>query len=100
MSRVLGVQHKFAHAAGSNFYYSFLLLPGAKRRAIKSVYAFCRILDDIVDKDPGKRNPQADLNYWREEVDNWFQGYATTEFGDSFIGTIEEFDLPREPLST
>ena len=98
MSRVLGVQHKFTRAAGSNFYYSFLLLPGAKRRAIKNVYTFCRILDDIVDKDPGTRNPQADLNYWREEVDNWFQGYATTEFGDSFIGTIEEFDLPREPF--
>ena len=98
MSRVLGVQHKFTRAAGSNFYYSFLLLPGPKRRAIKNVYAFCRILDDIVDKDPGTRNPQADLQYWREEVDNWFEGYATTEFGDSFISTIEEFDLPREPF--
>ena len=98
MARVLGVQHRFARAAGSNFYYSFLLLPGPKRRAIKNVYAFCRILDDIVDKEPGTRNPQKDLQYWREEVDNWFQGYATTEFGDSFISTIEEFDLPREPF--
>src|SRR6185503_10173038 len=98
MSRVLGVQHKFTRAAGSNFYYSFLLLPGPKRRAIKNVYAFCRILDDIVDKEPGTRNPQKDLQYWREEVDNWFEGYATTEFGDSFISTIEEFDLPREPF--
>ena len=98
MSRVLRVQHKFTRAAGSNFYYSFLLLPGPKRRAIKNVYAFCRILDDIVDNDQGARNPQADLQYWREEVDNWFEGYATTEFGDSFISTIEEFDLPREPF--
>jgi phytoene synthase len=98
MSRVLGAQHRFAHAAGSNFYYSFLLLPGPKRRAIKNVYAFCRILDDIVDKDHGGRNPLAELHYWREEVDNWFEGYATTEFGDSFINTIEEFELPRQPF--
>ena len=98
MSRVLGAQHRFAHAAGSNFYYSFLLLPGPKRRAIKNVYAFCRILDDIVDKDHGGRNPLAELQYWREEVDNWFEGYATTQFGDTFISTIEEFELPRQPF--
>jgi 15-cis-phytoene synthase len=98
MSRVLGAQHRLAHAAGSNFYYSFLLLPRPKRRAIKNVYAFCRILDDIVDKDHGGRNPLAELQYWREEVDNWFEGYATTQFGDSFIYTIEEFDLPRQPF--
>jgi phytoene synthase len=98
MSRVLGAQHRIAHAAGSNFYYSFLLLPSAKRRAIKNVYAFCRILDDIVDKDHSGRNPQSELLYWREEVDNWFQGYSTTQFGEHFLETIEEFDLPREPF--
>jgi phytoene synthase len=98
MSRVLGAHDRFAHAAGSNFYYSFLLLPGSKRRAIKNVYAFCRILDDIVDNDHSGRNPAAELQYWREEVDNWFEGYSTSEFGDSFLGTIEEFDLPREPF--
>ena len=98
VARVLGAQHRLANAAGSNFYYSFVLLPGPKRRAIKSVYAFCRILDDIVDSESGGRNPHAELQYWREEVDNWFEGYATTDFGDQLLPVIESFDLPREPF--
>ena len=33
-----------------NFYYGFLLLPPRKRKAIFALYAFCRLLDDTVDK--------------------------------------------------
>ncbi|HSB10013.1 MAG TPA: squalene/phytoene synthase family protein, partial [Blastocatellia bacterium] len=51
MSRVLGARRKLARATASNFYYSFLLLPRKQRRAIKDVYAFCRLLDDVVDED-------------------------------------------------
>jgi phytoene synthase len=36
-------------AAAKNFYYTFLLLPPAKRRAIHAVYTFSRQVDDIVD---------------------------------------------------
>ncbi|MED5208017.1 MAG: squalene/phytoene synthase family protein, partial [Chloroflexota bacterium] len=34
-----------------NFYYAFLTLPAAKRRAIYVAYAFCRNCDDSVDED-------------------------------------------------
>ncbi len=33
-----------------NFYYAFLTLPAAKRRAIYAAYAFCRHCDDAVDE--------------------------------------------------
>ena len=41
--------------SGSSFYYSFLFLPPARRRAITALYAFCREVDDVVDAviDPG-----------------------------------------------
>ena len=32
-----------------NFYYAFITLPTAKRRAIYAAYAFCRLCDDAVD---------------------------------------------------
>ena len=32
-----------------NFYYAFITLPPAKRRAIYAVYAFCRLCDDATD---------------------------------------------------
>ena len=31
-----------AARSGSSFYYSFLFLPAAQRRAITALYAFCR----------------------------------------------------------
>jgi 15-cis-phytoene synthase len=98
VSRLRGAGRKIARATGSNFYYSFLLLPRAQRHAIKDVYAFCRVLDDVVDEDPTGRNPYAELEYWRGEVESIFQGSPTSEFGEQLLATVEEFDLPKEPF--
>jgi phytoene synthase len=98
VSRVLAARGKLASATGSNFYYSFLLLPGAKRRAIKNVYAFCRLLDDIVDEDQAGRDPYRELDQWREEVESIYQGMPSTQFGAKLLETVEEFDLPKQPF--
>jgi phytoene synthase len=98
MSRVAGARRKLASATGSNFYYSFLLLPKAKRRAIKDVYTFCRFLDDIVDEDPAGRDPARELDDWREEIESIYQGAPTRDFGERLLGAIEEFDLPKQPF--
>ena len=39
-------------ARNTNFYYSFLVLPAEKRRAIVAVWDFCRAVDDAVDEAP------------------------------------------------
>lgn len=98
VSRVFGFKQPPAYASGSNFYYSFLLLPGAKRRAINNVYEFCRILDDIVDQEHANRDPYAELEYWRDEIEACFQGTPTTKFGERLADTIEEFDIPKQPF--
>ncbi len=96
MARVRGARRKLARAAASNFYYSFLLLPRAKRRAIKDVYEFCRLLDDVVDEDQTGRNPYAELQYWRGEVEACYRVAPTCEFGEQLLISIEEFDLPKQ----
>ncbi|MFP5261859.1 MAG: presqualene diphosphate synthase HpnD [Blastocatellia bacterium] len=98
LSRMLSAQRKLISAAASNFYYSFLLLPAAKRRAINNVYAFCRLLDDIVDEDHIGRDPAAELQFWREEVEACYQGRPGTEFGERLLDSIEEFELPKQPF--
>jgi 15-cis-phytoene synthase len=98
VSRFPQAQHRFDHSAGSNFYYSFMLLPSAKRKAIKNIYSFCRILDDIVDNDAQGRDPIAELQHWRDEVESCYQGYPSTVFGEQLLDTIEEFELPRQPF--
>jgi phytoene synthase len=91
-----GAQRKLARATASNFYYSFLLLPRAERRAIKDVYAFCRLLDDIVDEDQTGRNPYNELEQWRGEVEAIYQGSPSTEFGEELLVSVQEFDLPKQ----
>jgi phytoene synthase len=63
-----------AAASGSSFYYSFVFLPPARRRAITALYAFCREVDDVVD---GAADPQvaaSKLAWWRQEVARLFAG--------------------------
>jgi phytoene synthase len=98
MNRVLGARRQLARAAASNFYYSFLLLPSTKRKAIKDVYAFCRLLDDIVDEDPAGRDPAAELQYWRDEIEGCYQGCPLSDFGERLMGSILEFTLPKQPF--
>ena len=36
--------------SGSSFYWGMRCLPEFKRRAMFSIYAFCRVVDDIADE--------------------------------------------------
>jgi len=47
------------------FFFATALLPLAERRAIRSLYAFCRASDDLVDCSD---TTQKDLDHWRAEV--------------------------------
>jgi len=49
--------------SGSNFYYAFFFLSKRKRRAIYAIYAFSRVIDDIVDEEPeiGRQGTSSDL---------------------------------------
>ena len=96
VSRVLGARRKLANATGSNFYYAFVLLPGPKRKAIKDVYTFCRLLDDVVDEDAAGRDPYRELDQWRDEIESIYHGSPSTEFGERLMTSVEEFDLPKQ----
>ncbi len=98
ISRVLNAPKRLRKAFGSNFYYSFLFLPAAKRKAITTVYSFARILDDIVDSDHSGRDPEAELQYWRDEIEYCYLGQADTSIGEELMVTIDEFDIPKQPF--
>jgi phytoene synthase len=57
-----------ARNSGSSFYYSFMFLPGDKRRAITALYAFCREVDDVVDECSDELVARTTLNWWRTQV--------------------------------
>ena len=48
------------------FYMATALMPREKRLAIRALYAFCRISDDMVDQSEGDR--RAELEAWRQRM--------------------------------
>jgi phytoene synthase len=88
-----------AAASGSSFYYSFLFLPGPRRRAITALYAFCREVDDVVDETAEMQVAAAKLAWWRAEVANLYRGnpqHPVTRALQPFIG---EYSLSQEHLN-
>jgi len=82
----------------TSFYYSFLVLPAAKRRAIIAVWDFCRAVDDSVDVGTG----ETELARWREELDRAFERAKSdaapvprTAQGRALAQWIRRFNLTR-----
>ena len=68
-------------ARKTSFYYSFLVLPAAQRRAIIAVWDFCRAVDDAVDEEGGGNGlptGAAAVAFWRHELAEAFGGGAPT----------------------
>ena len=93
----------------TSFYYSFLVLPPRKRRAIIAVWDFCRAVDDAVDEVvpeaewKGELSPDAraraaaQLALWRLELDACYGSRpAATRQGRALQPFVSEFPLPRE----
>jgi phytoene synthase len=60
----------------TSFYYSFLVLPPDKRRALTAVFDVCRAIDDSVDLEPDPVKAEAALEGWRREVARIFDSGA------------------------
>src|SRR5512142_3280505 len=50
-----------------SFHLASALLPEEKRSAVRALYAFCRTVDDIVDR-PSSAERNVRLDYWRRQV--------------------------------
>ena len=55
-------------SSGSSFYLAFLPMPDLRREGIFCVYAFCRVVDDVVDEPEPGMDSAAELDRWRERV--------------------------------
>ncbi len=52
--------------AKSNFAWAFVGLSKKQRQALEALYAFCRVVDDIVDETDDSAQAQEELQRWRE----------------------------------
>lgn len=79
----------------SNFGLSFITLSWRKKDAIRRVYTFCRVLDDVSD-DPGPLSgKKRKLKEWREELARCYSGRPTRPVTKNLLETINGFGIPR-----
>lgn len=82
---------------GSNFFLGFLFLPRKKRDALSSVYAYCRLIDDIVDSGSlDKQEACQQLDFWRGEIDRVYSGAPSHPVGARLRDAVRDFPLPKE----
>ena len=65
---------KITRASNSNLALAFAALPKERRRDMSTFYAFCRIVDDIVDEPAPRAEKGAALEKWRSAVRAETQG--------------------------
>ena len=81
-----------------NFYYAFITLPTAKRKAIYAAYAFCRLCDDAVDE---VTDVDEKLRLLAEQREGLASTYAGAPEGRVFVAlqdVISAYNIPREYL--
>lgn len=82
----------------SNFYYAFLFLPRAQREAMYAVYAFCRILDDVVDLGGVAEVQRRELARWRRELARCFEGAPEEPVAQRLAQVVKRFPISRVAL--
>ncbi len=87
-----------AAASGSSFYYSFLFLPSAKRRAITALYAFCREVDDVVDECSDEQVARTTLQWWRGQVAEIYGGKPQHPVALALVPVVVQFNMAQELL--
>ncbi len=86
-----------ARKRARNFYYSFLVLPGEKRRAFCAVYAFMRYCDDISDGSDTPESKSRMLATWRRQLDAALNGeFDGSPILPAFHDTVRRFSIPAE----
>ena len=92
----LAAVERLVRAAGTSFYRGMRVLPPDRRMAMYAIYAFCRIVDDIVDDERPFDDKLPRLAEWRARIDGLFAGHADDDpVARVLLPAIQRFGLRR-----
>ena len=82
-----------------NFHVASWFLPKALRPHFHSIYAYCRVSDDLGDEVPDPAQALALLDLWGRELDACFEGRARHPVFVALAETIRACSIPKEPFA-
>lgn len=90
---------KLTTRSKSNFYYAFLFLPRERREALEAVYAYCRLVDDVVDEQAPAEQKLEGIARWRAELDAVY-GTATPSnpVSERLRAAVQKFGIRRQDM--
>ncbi len=80
--------------SASSFSYSFSFLPKQQREAIKTVYEFCRITDDLVDNKENTQGNSQRLQAWRMELERALSESSKYQILNQLSSIARKFNIP------
>ena len=82
--------------ARTSFATGMRVLAKPRRDAMRAIYAFARVIDDIVDEDWPLAEKHRLLEEWREEIGRLYEGQPVSAIGQALAGPVAQYGLPRE----
>jgi len=82
-----------------NFHVASWFLPEALRPHFHSIYAYCRVSDDLGDEVGSTAAALALLDFWGRELDACYAGRATHPVFVALAETIRACGIPKEPFA-
>ena len=82
-----------------NFHVASWFLPEKLRPHFHSIYAYCRVSDDLGDETGNRDQSLALLDFWGEELDACYEGVTRHPVFVALAETIRACHIPRKPFS-
>jgi squalene synthase HpnC len=90
---------QLAESHYENFHVATWFLPKALRPHFQSIYAYCRISDDLGDEVGDRAVALALLDLWGNELDACYAGHARHPVFVALAETIRACSIPKEPFA-
>jgi squalene synthase HpnC len=82
-----------------NFHVASWFLPARLRPHFYSIYAYCRISDDLGDEVGNREQSLALLDFWGRELDACYRGETRHPVFVALAETIRACEIPQEPFA-
>lgn len=82
-----------------NFHVASWFLPERLRPHFQSIYAYCRISDDLGDEVGDTQQSLALLDFWGAELDACYRGEVRHPVFVALAETIRQCEIPKEPFA-
>lgn len=90
---------RLAESHYENFHVASWFLPKRLRPHFHSIYAYCRVSDDLGDEVGDPEQALALLDFWGAELDACYRGEARHPVFVALAETVRACDIPKEPFA-